>query len=397
MLRAGHVLSVMEELMAIRLRSSSTLWLAFAAALAALGSACGSDKLDTGSVSESLVAPQRPLPGATPLAITNVADPLGVGDAASARGRAVIRSQEQYRAAFGHDAPAGVRFVDGDIVIFYAAGTQPTGGYVASVVSVVQIGRTLSIATHLSVPGEGCVTTDAETTPYALVKVTPRGRTFNARFQHLRSVDDCPPPVDACDGFECPAGQHCELQEIVCVTTPCDPIAACVDDDGLPAGPFCGGIAGLPCPGSGMCVDDPSDDCDPELGGADCGGMCTCPVIGLCTDGGVWNGSPEVCACQPAKESPCNLVDCQPGMTCEVQGGEAVCVPVDGGPNPCAFTLCPINTDCQVKDGEAVCVTLGVGGERCGDTTCAAGMVCCNASCGICTPPDGACIQIACL
>jgi hypothetical protein len=32
----------------------------------------------------------------------------------------------------------------------------------------------------------------------------------------------------------------------------------------------------------------------------------------------------------------------------------------------------------------------------CGDTVCTGGDVCCNASCGICTPPDGACIQIAC-
>jgi hypothetical protein len=35
-------------------------------------------------------------------------------------------------------------------------------------------------------------------------------------------------------------------------------------------------------------------------------------------------------------------------------------------------------------------------GVVCGNTTCARGEVCCNASCGICTPPEGACIQIAC-
>ncbi len=37
------------------------------------------------------------------------------------------------------------------------------------------------------------------------------------------------------------------------------------------------------------------------------------------------------------------------------------------------------------------------GGEKCGTSTCGKGEVCCNASCGICTPPDGACIQIACV
>lgn len=36
------------------------------------------------------------------------------------------------------------------------------------------------------------------------------------------------------------------------------------------------------------------------------------------------------------------------------------------------------------------------GGAACGRTVCPAGQVCCNASCGICTPPGGACIQMAC-
>lgn len=34
--------------------------------------------------------------------------------------------------------------------------------------------------------------------------------------------------------------------------------------------------------------------------------------------------------------------------------------------------------------------------ETCGNTVCPAGQTCCNASCGICAPPGGACIQIAC-
>jgi hypothetical protein len=37
---------------------------------------------------------------------------------------------------------------------------------------------------------------------------------------------------------------------------------------------FCGGIAGFPCPSGEACIDDPSDDCDPRNGGADCGGIC---------------------------------------------------------------------------------------------------------------------------
>jgi len=46
---------------------------------------------------------------------------------------------------------------------------------------------------------------------------------------------------------------------------------------------FCGGFAGFQCECSCSdanqhveCLDDPTDDCDPEQGGADCSGICTC-------------------------------------------------------------------------------------------------------------------------
>lgn len=39
----------------------------------------------------------------------------------------------------------------------------------------------------------------------------------------------------------------------------------------------CGGFAGLSCPDNLTCVDDPSDSCDPDQGGADCIGMCIKP------------------------------------------------------------------------------------------------------------------------
>jgi hypothetical protein len=66
-------------------------------------------------------------------------------------------------------------------------------------------------------------------------------------------------------------------------------------------GEFCGGIAGFPCSEGQTCVDDPGDDCDPEQGGADCGGVCvqSCgdvncgvgleccnPVMGICVEPG---------------------------------------------------------------------------------------------------------------
>ena len=38
---------------------------------------------------------------------------------------------------------------------------------------------------------------------------------------------------------------------------------------------MCGGIAGFLCPEGQICVDDPTDSCDPASGGADCIGICT--------------------------------------------------------------------------------------------------------------------------
>jgi len=117
-------------------------------------------------------------------------------------------------------------------------------------------------------------------------------------------------------------------------------LVGCVPEPPPDDGEFCGGIAGFPCPDGSSCVDDPLDDCDPRAGGADCGGICV----------------PDT--------------------------------------NPCAAVLCPEQTECVVEDGEATCVPLP--GDGCGRRTCGAGLVCCNASCGICTPPGGACIQISC-
>ena len=41
---------------------------------------------------------------------------------------------------------------------------------------------------------------------------------------------------------------------------------------------ICGGIAGLECPSPLICIDDPSDNCDPARGGADCSGICVTPT-----------------------------------------------------------------------------------------------------------------------
>lgn len=72
----------------------------------------------------------------------------------------------------------------------------------------------------------------------------------------------------ACQGFvrnshQCPAGFRCEL-----------PVRGGGDIPGTCA-QQCGGIAGFQCDDpNAVCVDDPSDSCDPAHGGADCMGIC---------------------------------------------------------------------------------------------------------------------------
>jgi len=78
---------------------------------------------------------------------------------------------------------------------------------------------------------------------------------------------DCPAPGAPCtlcaDGSAACPLTFCDLTTHQCrlVFQECPAMA-------------CGGIAGLPCPLGQRCIDDPGDSCDPNLGGADCDGLC---------------------------------------------------------------------------------------------------------------------------
>lgn len=113
-------------------------------------------------------------------------------------------------------------------------------------------------------------------------------------------------------------------------------------------GEFCGGIAGIACAEGLTCVDDPSDECDPENGGADCGG---------------------ICVTEPAFCGGIAGFPCPDGLSC-------VDDPSD---------------DCDPENGGADCGGICV--QPCGDTQCGPGLVCCNPVMGICTQPGRVCIQ----
>jgi hypothetical protein len=59
-----------------------------------------------------------------------------------------------------------------------------------------------------------------------------------------------------------------------CGTTRSEPDAQSIAQESQKQGTFCGGFAGFGCAEGSTCVDDPNDSCDPEQGGADCGGIC---------------------------------------------------------------------------------------------------------------------------
>jgi hypothetical protein len=92
-----------------------------------------------------------------------------------------------------------------------------------------------------------------------------------------RQGECAPPEPQVCGGI---TGKQCPTDQ-VCVDDPtdtCDPKQGGADCIGIcqstPKVLSCGGITGIQCPTDQVCVDDPTDTCDPKQGGADCSGIC---------------------------------------------------------------------------------------------------------------------------
>ena len=266
--------------------------------------------------------------------------------------RALIRTSQGYVSFFGHAAPAGVDFST-DWVIFYSAGTRPTGGFAASIASLTRAGSELVTVTSLVSPGPNCIEPQIVTTPNVLIKFAAQ---TGASIQFFKndSVNDCSTD-NPCAAVTCQVGSTC-----VVVAPPCAPGALCpLQGVCVPQKvQRCGGIAGIACPGSGTCVDDPSDSCDPNNGGADCGGICQClPVPIFCNNGGHLDTSPSVCDCVPNTPPPPPPVRCGgfPGLKCP-GGGKCVddpsdsCDPNKGDADCSGICQCIDNVLCIVGD-----------------------------------------------
>lgn len=105
-------------------------------------------------------------------------------------------------------------------------------------------------------------------------------------------------------------------------------------------GKFCGGLAGIKCPYGYTCKDNPNDNCDPDNGGADCGGICVkkgCPI------------KPKKCyvSCGMfCKDTPPRMLEacpmiyipCIQSKKCEVQSN-----------GQCGWTTTPAYTKCMAS------------------------------------------------
>ncbi|MBX7115300.1 MAG: hypothetical protein K1X64_13305 [Myxococcaceae bacterium] len=170
-------------------------------------------------------------------------------------------------------------------------------------------------------------------------------------------------------GLQCPTGQ-------ICVDDPsdgCDLASGGVDcmgickvssdspDSGHVAdaghGQFCGGLAGLQCPTGLTCVDDPSDFCDPQNGGADCGGICVAADAGTPDGGHVADaGHGQFCGGLAG-------LQCPGGLTC-VDDPSDFCDPQNGGADCNGF--CEASPDAgSVDAGSQAQICGGIGGFRC--------------------------------
>jgi len=132
-------------------------------------------------------------------------------------------------------------------------------------------------------------------------------------------------------------------------------------------GEQCGGLVGIPC-ADGFCADNPNDSCDPQNGGADCGGLCVeqepchsggcsgqlcipvsqnlvttcewkpeydCVKQSECGNFGpggtcAWNETPEYAQCLEDLEGPDGCTsdaDCTDGWCRATQNGDPACTP----------------------------------------------------------------------
>lgn len=109
--------------------------------------------------------------------------------------RAVITSLASYVALTGHPPPITIDWAR-EWVVFYGAGTKPTGGYAATIerLGVSWWGPTLLVETKLVSPGADCIVTKALTNPQAFAKLSrPAPRPYLVHWTNRHEARSCDP------------------------------------------------------------------------------------------------------------------------------------------------------------------------------------------------------------
>ena len=157
----------------------------------------------------------------------------------------------------------------------------------------------------------------------------------------------------------------------------------------------CGGFAGTACSNEAMvCIDDPSDSCDPSNGGADCLGLCVTTCGGYtagpqpgCPDGSICTDNPNTPDCLLAAD--CSGV-CAPLPSCKLSDGT-------GCPEGYSCTNneaidCDNNFDCLGK-----CVQTCAGFTESPQIPCSSGTFCVDnpatPGCSIAADCAGVCLS----
>lgn len=182
---------------------------------------------------------------------------------------------------------------------------------------------------------------------------TPDGTVCDANGSGDGCAGVCIPskPRECSSDSECVAAtpcMPCPDGTFSCARAECRDGACAVVLDACTDPGFCGGIAGFPCPPGLTCVDNPNDECDPQQGGADCGGMC------------VREEKPARCGGIAGEQCPAGY-ECAdvPGDDCDPTDGAADCLGIcRPAPSPgCSSDAdCFIGAPCRIcPDGTAAC------------------------------------------
>jgi len=159
--------------------------------------------------------------------------------ARTAATRKVFKSAAEYTIFFGRQPPSDVDF-SREWLVFYAAGSQRTGGYEASIdeISLAAEGPTLSVTTSLVSPGRDCVVTQAFTTPAVLARFQrPDPAPADVRF-FSRDTERACGSGDPCAAARCGAGTRCVAKDGAAT---CEPDACKTDADCALVDDYCGG------------------------------------------------------------------------------------------------------------------------------------------------------------